>query len=106
MQNRFVREVRKARLPARQDANYAEALRSLHSSILGLCALVESFPYSVEPWMPALTDGTCMFGHEISVYVIEHGMLCQFYPPMQLIPHRYRLRFASVPLNSKRYGLL
>jgi len=56
LKNRFVRAVRKARLPARQDANYAEALRSLHSSILGLCALVESFPYSVEPWMPALTD--------------------------------------------------
>lgn len=64
-QNRFVRAVHKARLPARQDASYADALRSLHSSILGLCALMESFPYSVEPWMPPLTDGMCMFSHEM-----------------------------------------
>lgn len=49
---------RKTKLPARRDASYAEALRILHSAILGLCALVESFPYSVEVWMPPLTDST------------------------------------------------
>ena len=56
-QDRFVGLVRKARLPSRQDAGYAEELRVLHSGILGLCALIESFPYSVEPWMPLVTDG-------------------------------------------------
>ena len=47
---------RKTRLPARRDPSYAESLRTLHSAILGLCALIESFPYSVESWMPPLTE--------------------------------------------------
>jgi hypothetical protein len=44
-------------LPPRRDPGYADSLRSLHSAILGLCALIESLPYSVEPWMPPLTEG-------------------------------------------------
>ncbi|KAJ7293229.1 hypothetical protein C8J57DRAFT_19449 [Mycena rebaudengoi] len=57
LKNRFLALARKTSpLPGRRDAGYAEALRSLHSAILGLCALIESFPYSVEPWMPGLTD--------------------------------------------------
>lgn len=56
-QNRFVAEIRSIKLPARQSPHYADSLRSLHSAILGICALVESFPYSVEPWMPPLTEG-------------------------------------------------
>ena len=55
-QDRFVALARKTKLPARRDPGYAEALRTLHSAILGICALIESFPYSVEPWMPPLTD--------------------------------------------------
>lgn len=51
---------RKTKLPARRDSTYAEALRTLHSAILGICALIESFPYSVEPWMPPLTDSKHM----------------------------------------------
>jgi len=56
LRNRFVAQVRNTKLPRRQDAGYAESLRKLHSAILGLCSLLESFPYSVEPWMPPLTD--------------------------------------------------
>ncbi|KAJ6574754.1 hypothetical protein B0H19DRAFT_932973 [Mycena capillaripes] len=56
LKNRFLALARKITLPARRDPTYAESLRSLHSGILGLCALIESFPYSVEPWMPALTE--------------------------------------------------
>ncbi|EMD41612.1 hypothetical protein CERSUDRAFT_110183 [Gelatoporia subvermispora B] len=56
LKNHFVNLARKTRLPSRGDPNYATALRTLHSAILGLCALIESFPYSVEPWMPSLTD--------------------------------------------------
>lgn len=56
LKNRFLALARKTILPGRRDPLYAESLRSLHSAILGLCALIESFPYSVEPWMPALTD--------------------------------------------------
>jgi proteasome activator subunit 4 len=54
---RFINLARKIKLPPRSQPNYAESLRSLHSAILGLCALVECFPYSVEPWMPSLTEG-------------------------------------------------
>ncbi|KAI0034963.1 hypothetical protein K488DRAFT_83562 [Vararia minispora EC-137] len=54
--DRFRTTVRKTKVPSRRDAGYAESIRTLHSAILGLCALIESFPYSVEKWMPPLTD--------------------------------------------------
>jgi len=57
LQNRFVSLANKSTLPPRRDPGYADALRTLHSAILGLCALIESVPYSVEPWMPPLTEG-------------------------------------------------
>ena len=56
-QDRFVNTLRRTKLPNRRDPSYADSLKSLHSAILGLCALIESFPYSVEPWMPPLTEG-------------------------------------------------
>ncbi|TFK89763.1 ARM repeat-containing protein [Polyporus arcularius HHB13444] len=56
LKDRFVNTLRRTRLPNRRDPTYADSLRSLHSAILGLCALIESFPYSVEPWMPPLTE--------------------------------------------------
>jgi len=56
LKDHFVSLTRKIRLPARGDHGYTESLRTLHSAILGLCALIESFPYSVEKWMPPLTD--------------------------------------------------
>jgi len=56
LKDQFVSLARKVRLPTRRDPGYAESLRTLHSAILGICALIESFPYSVEKWMPPLTD--------------------------------------------------
>ncbi|KAG6910583.1 hypothetical protein DXG01_009534 [Tephrocybe rancida] len=56
LKNRFVALTRKITLPPRRDPSYVESLRSLHSAILGLCALIESLPYSVEPWIPSLTE--------------------------------------------------
>lgn len=56
LKKRFTAMARKISLPPRRDPNYADSLRSLHSAILGLCALIESLPYSVEPWMPPLTE--------------------------------------------------
>lgn len=53
----FLRSANRVRLPSRRDPGYADSLRLLHSSMLGLCSLIESFPYSpVEPWMPALIE--------------------------------------------------
>ncbi|KAH9487094.1 Proteasome activator complex subunit 4 [Psilocybe cubensis] len=56
LKNRFVSLARKTVLPPRRDPSYAESLKILHSAILGICALIESLPYSVEPWMPSLTE--------------------------------------------------
>jgi len=56
-ENRFVSLAKRSTLPPRRDPGYADALRTLHSAILGICALIESVPYSVEPWMPSLTEG-------------------------------------------------
>ncbi|KAJ4476678.1 hypothetical protein J3R30DRAFT_3759946 [Lentinula aciculospora] len=56
LKKRFVSLMRKTKLPARSDPTYASSLRTLHSAVLGLCALIESFPYSVESWMPPLTE--------------------------------------------------
>lgn len=56
LRDRFVNLARKTKLPNRQHPAHAESLRLLHSAILGICALIESLPYSVEPWMPPLTD--------------------------------------------------
>ncbi|KAI9462941.1 hypothetical protein F5148DRAFT_1212253 [Russula earlei] len=56
LKDHFVSLARGVRLPTRRDPGYPDSMRTLHSAILGLCALIESFPYSVEKWMPPLTD--------------------------------------------------
>ncbi|KAG1757297.1 hypothetical protein EDB19DRAFT_1924203 [Suillus lakei] len=56
LKNRFISLARSVKLPSRTHNDYGESLRKLHSAILGLCALIESSPYSVEPWMPSLTE--------------------------------------------------
>lgn len=56
LKERFIALTRKESLPPRKDPSYATKMRSLHSAVLGLCALMESFPYSVEKWMPPLTQ--------------------------------------------------
>ncbi|KAG9314593.1 hypothetical protein JVU11DRAFT_5396 [Chiua virens] len=56
LKNRFISLARSVKLPSRSAPNYGESMRKLHSAILGLCALIESFPYSVESWMPPLTE--------------------------------------------------
>lgn len=37
--------------------NYAPAVLKLHSGILGICALINAFPYDVPSWMPELLAG-------------------------------------------------
>ncbi|KAG9123719.1 hypothetical protein FRC07_014176 [Ceratobasidium sp. 392] len=56
LKNRFVRTVKRSKLPDRKDPEYADAIRTLHSAILGLCSLIDVFPYSVEKWMPPLCE--------------------------------------------------
>lgn len=53
-QDRFVRLAKNSSIPARQDPAYNKAIRRRHAAILGICALVDSYPYTVEKWMPDL----------------------------------------------------
>ena len=53
-QERFVRLLKRSDLPSRQSPVYNVAVRQRHAAILGICALVDSYPYTVERWMPEL----------------------------------------------------
>jgi len=53
LKRQFVR-LSKRKLPPRTAPNYQESLRLLHGAILGICALIDAFPYTVESWTPQL----------------------------------------------------
>jgi proteasome activator subunit 4 len=54
LKERFVRLIEKRQLPDRKSPAYNNAIRQRHAAILGVCALIDSFPYTVERWMPSL----------------------------------------------------
>jgi len=54
LKNRFVRLLDNTSLPNKSSPDYPLALRKLHAAILGICAIIDSYPYSVEKWMPSL----------------------------------------------------
>ncbi|KAF8649879.1 hypothetical protein AX16_005641 [Volvariella volvacea WC 439] len=54
LKERFVRLDRSTHIPDRKDPKYGEAIRKRHAAILGICALVESYPYTIEKWIPDL----------------------------------------------------
>ncbi|OBZ79723.1 Proteasome activator complex subunit 4 [Grifola frondosa] len=54
LKDRFVRLVKNSKLPDKQSPTYNSAMRQLHAAILGICALIDSYPYTVEKWMPEL----------------------------------------------------
>jgi len=49
-----VRLLKNSRIPSKQHPDYNKAVRQRHAAILGVCALVDSYPYTVEKWMPDL----------------------------------------------------
>lgn len=98
-QNRFISLAKKSTLPPRRDPGYADALRILHSAILGLCALIESVPYSVEPWMPPLTEGE-YYG---PIHKKSFLGVFKFWPLTRRIRHLSRRRSESAHRSSKRY---
>jgi len=57
LQERFIRLLKKSHIPDRNDVNYNKGIRQRHAAILGICALVESYPYTVEKWLPELLTG-------------------------------------------------
>lgn len=52
-----MRLLKSSHIPGRNDVNYNKAIRQRHAAILGICALVESYPYTVEKWLPELLTG-------------------------------------------------
>ncbi|KZT06355.1 uncharacterized protein LAESUDRAFT_653878 [Laetiporus sulphureus 93-53] len=54
LRDRFVRLLKNSKLPGRRSPTYTSALRQRHAAILGICALVDSYPYTVERWLPDL----------------------------------------------------
>ncbi|KAJ7225820.1 hypothetical protein GGX14DRAFT_422501 [Mycena pura] len=54
LRDRFVQLIKKSHIPSRQDPGYARSVRQRHAAILGVCALVDSVPYTVEKWTPDL----------------------------------------------------
>jgi hypothetical protein len=98
-QERFLAEERRIRVPKRSDPNYNQAMLDLHSTILGLCALVDCFPYVVEEWIPALMEGILdKVMRRITIYLT----IWQFLRGIQQIDRRSRLRYERWPLNLKR----
>jgi len=54
LKDRFVKLLSRSPLPNRQSPVYHAAIRDRHAAILGICALIDSYPYTVERWMPEL----------------------------------------------------
>jgi len=54
LKERFLRLLRKTVIPDRKAPTYNLAIRQRHAAILGICALVDSYPYTVEKFMPEL----------------------------------------------------
>ncbi|KAJ7275353.1 hypothetical protein B0H12DRAFT_1086888 [Mycena haematopus] len=54
LRDRFVQLIKKSHIPPRGDPGYARSVRQRHAAILGICALVDSVPYTVEKWTPDL----------------------------------------------------
>ncbi|KAF8213398.1 hypothetical protein K438DRAFT_1902498 [Mycena galopus ATCC 62051] len=54
LRDRFVQLIKKSHIPPRGDPGYARSVRQRHAAILGVCALVDSVPYTVEKWTPDL----------------------------------------------------
>ncbi|KAF4606976.1 hypothetical protein EYR38_001031 [Pleurotus pulmonarius] len=73
--DRFVRLAKNSHIPERQSPDYNKALRQRHAAILGICALVDSYPYTVEKWMPDL----------LANVLAEHT-----YDPVSFLPPVYR----------------
>ncbi|KAI1797633.1 hypothetical protein LXA43DRAFT_1126323 [Ganoderma leucocontextum] len=55
LKDRFLRLIKNSKLPEdRKSPAYNTAIRQLHAAILGVCALIDSYPYTIERWMPEL----------------------------------------------------
>ncbi len=51
-----MRAALRTKLPKRSDPRYPDSMRRLHSAILGMIAVLQAYPYAIEPWMPGLIE--------------------------------------------------
>ncbi|KAL4069445.1 hypothetical protein J3A83DRAFT_4095440 [Scleroderma citrinum] len=99
-QNRFTRLARKSQVPNRDSPLYSLALRQRHAAIIGICALIDSFPYTVERWMPELLT-TVMLEHAhdpIPVSTTIHKCASNFRKTHQDTWHEDSRRFTEEQL--------
>ncbi|KAK7694363.1 hypothetical protein QCA50_001549 [Cerrena zonata] len=54
LKDRFIRLAKHSKLPEKSSPVYQVALRQRHAAVLGICALIDSYPYTIESWMPGL----------------------------------------------------
>ena len=54
LKDRFTRLAKHSTLPKKSSPKYNAALRQRHAAVLGICALIDSYPYTIESWMPPL----------------------------------------------------
>ncbi|KAH7914507.1 hypothetical protein BJ138DRAFT_1143879 [Hygrophoropsis aurantiaca] len=62
LKDRFVKLAKKSHIPGRSSPVYNAAIRQRHAAVIGICALIDSFPYTIETWMPTLLT-TVMLEH-------------------------------------------
>ena len=72
-------------------------MRQLHAAILGVCALIESYPYTIERWMPELLtnilaehtydpvccyDSTCRDSADsvLDTHLYNRQEMCKYFP--------------------------
>lgn len=90
-----MRLIKRSTLPPRDQASFVQAVRERHAAILGICALVDSYPYSIPEWMPEL----------VTEVLAEHT----FDPVSRTLPSRshrvsesrYRSRFPPQYANAR-----
>lgn len=69
LRDRFIRQVQGTRLPPRSSPQHPDALRTLHGGVLGLVALIEAYPYSVEGMRASLCSRWALM--QLSVHRLD-----------------------------------
>ena len=88
-------------IPAKQDPDYNKAVRQRHAAILGVCALVDSYPYTVEKWMPDLLTNV------LAEHTYDPVIFLVWYSNIALLSHPNRSpsrqQFANARATSRKH---
>lgn len=97
--DRFVRLLKTSHILAKQNPDYNKAVRQRHAAILGVCALVDSYPYTVEKWMPDLLTNV-LAEH---TYDPVNFMVCHSNWSSDATRSPYRQQFANAQATSRKH---